>query len=119
MSPKSKKSEVPADKLALYDKLVSTNQSVERKGVSLPYTAANGNMFSFLTKEGRLALRLPTKERDAFLEKYKTRLCEQNGTTLKEYVEVPDELLAKTGELEAFFAVSYAYVSSLKPKKTR
>jgi TfoX/Sxy family transcriptional regulator of competence genes len=107
-----------ADGLAAYEKLVSTNPKVERKGAAMPYTSVNGHMFSFLTKEGRLALRLPQPERDAFLRKYKTKLCEQHGTVLAEYVEVPDALLAKTRELEPYFAKSYAYVGSLKPKPT-
>ena len=81
---------VPADKLELYEKLVATNPRVERKGATMPYTSLNGHMFSFLTKTGKLALRLPTKERDAFLKEYKTKLCEQHGSVLEEYVEVPD-----------------------------
>jgi TfoX/Sxy family transcriptional regulator of competence genes len=108
----------PADKLELYEKLVATNPSVERKGATMPYTSLNGHMFSLLTKTGKLALRLPTEERDAFLKKYKTKLCEQYGVVQKEYVEVPDSLLKKTRELKKFFDLSYAYVASLKPKPT-
>ncbi len=63
---------VPSDKLALYEKLVATNPSVERKGAMVPYTSLNGHMFSYLTKEGKLALRLPPGELEAFLKKYKT-----------------------------------------------
>jgi len=109
----------PADKLELYEKLVATNPSVERKGATMPYTSMNGHMFSFLTKTGTLALRLPSDERDAFLKKYKTKLCEQYGTVLEEYAEVPDALLRKTQELKKFFDLSYAYVRSLKPKPTK
>src|SRR5688572_26246799 len=105
--------------LEWYEKLVATNPKVERKGATMPYTSLNGHMFSFLTKTGKLALRLPTEERDAFLKKYKTKLCEQYGAVLKEYVEVPDSLLTKTQELMKFFDISYAYVASLKPKPTR
>lgn len=72
----------------------------------MPYTSLNGHMFSFLTKEGRLALRLPTEERVAFLKKYKTNLCEQHGTVMKEYVEVPDTPFRKTKELKRFFDLS-------------
>ena len=56
---------------------------------------------------------------EAFLEKYKARLCQAYGIVQKEYVEVPDELLAKTSELKKYFDVSVAYVSSLKPKPTK
>ena len=110
---------VPADKLALYERLVATNPAVERKGAAMPYTAVGGHMFSFLTPAGTLALRLPESERDAFLKKYKTKLCEQHGRVLKEYVEAPAALLKKTREIKKYFDVSYAYAASLKPKPTR
>jgi hypothetical protein len=104
--------------LKLYEKLVATNPSVQRKGATMPYTSVNGHMFSLFTREAWLALRLPTEEREAFLKKYKTKLCEQYGTVMPEYVQVPDALLKKTQELRKFFDLSYAYVSSLKPKST-
>ncbi|MCI0683023.1 MAG: hypothetical protein L0Y71_13055 [Gemmataceae bacterium] len=110
---------VPANILELYEALVATNPSVERKGAAMPYTSLNGHMFSFLTKTGTLALRLPAAERDAFLKKYKTKLCEQHGAVLEEYVEVPGSLLRKTRELQRYFGLSYAYVASLKPKPTK
>jgi hypothetical protein len=113
--PKSA-SELPAEAIALYDRLVATQPAVERKGATMPYTSVNGHMFSFLTKEGALALRLPDKERAAFLKKYKTKLCEQHGTVMTEYVLVPDALLKRTKELARHFAASYLYATALKPK---
>ena len=110
--------EVAADKLALYEKLVATLPSVTLKGATMPYTSVNGNMFSYLSKDGKLALRLPPEPREAFLKKYKTKLFEAYGIVQKEYVEVPDALLKKTSELKEFFKLSFAYVSSLKPKPT-
>ncbi|NIS80229.1 MAG: hypothetical protein GTO14_08475 [Anaerolineales bacterium] len=111
--------EIYATNLDLYEKLVAMNPTVDRKGATMPYTSLNGCMFSFLTKEGKLALRLPAEERDMFLEKFETKLCEQHGTVMKEYVEVPDTLLKKTQELKKYFDISYAYVGSLKPKPTK
>jgi hypothetical protein len=112
-------SEVPADKLKLYEKLVATLPGVQRKGATVPYTSLNGHMFSYMSKAGTLALRLPTEAREAFLKKYKTTLCKQYGIVQKEYVEVPDALLKKTAELKKFFALSFDYVSGLKPKPTK
>jgi hypothetical protein len=109
---------VPSEKLALYEKLVATNPAVTRKGATVPYTSQNGHMFSYLSKEGKLALRLPAVERAAFLNKYKAKLCEAYGVVQPEYVEVPDSLLASTQELKKFFDSSHAYVASLKPKPT-
>jgi TfoX/Sxy family transcriptional regulator of competence genes len=104
--------------LALYEKLVATNPKIERKGDTMPYTSLNGHMFSLLTKEGWLALRLPEDEREAFLKKYKTNLAVQYGAVMKEYVQVPDALLKKTAELRRYFDSSYAYATTLKPKPT-
>jgi hypothetical protein len=70
------------------------------------------------TKDGRMALRLPSPAREDFLKKYKTILCEQYGVVQKEYVIVPPALLAKTAELKRHFDASYTYVASLKPKAT-
>jgi hypothetical protein len=115
----AKEPPVPPDNLELYEKLVATNPSVERKGDTVPYTSVNGHMFSYLTKSGTLALRLPEDVRAAFLKKYKTKLCEAYGIVQKEYVEVPDALLKKTRELKKYFDLSYGYVSALKPKPTK
>lgn len=104
------------EELRLYDKLVATIPSVERKGATVPYTSHNGHMFSYLSKAGTLALRLPDNIRQTFLEKYQTTLCKQYGVVQKEYVEVPKPLLRKTAELKKYFALSFEYVRGLKPK---
>ncbi len=111
-------SEIPADKLELYEKLAATIPGVTVKGATVPYTSLNGHMFSYLSKEGRLELRLPEQVREGFLKKYKTSLSMAYGLVQKEYVEVPEKLLEKTAELKNYFAQSFAYVSSLKPKPT-
>jgi hypothetical protein len=104
--------------LDLYDRLIATQPDVQRKGATMPYTSHNGHMFSFLTPDGHLALRLPSSERDAFMASYRTGICEQYGKVMKEYVEVPDSLLRDVDELEPHFEISYRYVDSLKPKPT-
>ncbi len=56
------------------------------------------------------------QERAAFLEKYRTSLAAHYGLMQPEYVVVPGALLAKTKELQRYFAISYAYVAAMKPK---
>ena len=46
---KAPASTIPADRLASYERLISTLPGVDRKGATMPYTAVNGHMFSFLT----------------------------------------------------------------------
>src|SRR5258708_4951800 len=91
-----------AAKIELYDKLIKTNPKIERKGDTMPYTAINGNMFSYLAKDGFMALKLPGKEREAFLVKYKTTLFHQYGIIQKEYVTVPHTLLENTAALKKY-----------------
>jgi hypothetical protein len=114
-----KESTIPAATIVLYDKVINTMDGVERKGDTVPYTSLNGHMFSYLTKEGSLALRLPKDAIDDFLTKYKTKLCEAYGIVQKEYVMVPGALLKNTAELKKHFAESYKHVASLKPKQTK
>ena len=110
---------VPSDPLAWYDQLVATIANVERKGATVPYTSWNGHMFSYLTSDGTLALRLPAEARAEFLERYHTGLVEAYGVVQKEYVVVPDELFKNTQELKSFFRLSYDYVKAMKPKPSK
>lgn len=109
----------PAEQVALYEKLVALFPDVERKGAGFPYTSVNGNMFSLLNEQGKLALRLGEKEREAFLVKYGTTLNTAYGIVMKEYVVVPDALLRDTGKLKPHFAASLTYARSLRAKPTK
>ena len=112
-----KSSVVPADKLALYEKLVATIPKVERKGDTNPYTSLNGHMFSHMTPDGCLAIRLSDDDRDAFMKKYKAKAYVAYGVIKKDWVVVPEALLKKTSELATYFERSYRYVKTLKPKR--
>lgn len=113
---KAKKVNISPEILGSYDKLISNYPGLERKGANMPYTSLNGHMFSFLDAKGNFNLRLPEKEREYFIEQYKTTLSVQHGVVMKEYVLVPTELLKKTSSLKKYFDQSYNYAKSLKPK---
>ncbi len=105
-------------RLEYYSKLVGSHPEAVLKGDTVPYTSLNGNMYSYLSKDGFLALRLGKDDREAFLEKYKTTLVYAYGIIQKEYVTVPDILLQNIAEMKPYFELSYRYASSLKPKAT-
>lgn len=112
--------QVPTDKLERYRQLIERHPEIDLKGgKKLPYTSHNGNMFSMLSKDGRVGLRLGKDEREAFIKKYSSKRFENYGAVMKEYVEVPDALLDNLDELLPYLAMSYAYVQTLKPKPTR
>jgi len=102
-----------AEKLALYKKLVATRR-VRLKSGKMPHTSLNGNIYSFLTKEGMLILRLGPDSRAALFEKYECEPIEQLSAEMTEYVVVPDALLTNPPELKKYFALSYAHAKSLK-----
>jgi hypothetical protein len=116
---KTKASGIPEDILQLYEALIAGLPGIERKGAAMPYTSYNGHMFSFLSADGTLALRLPEKERNEFLKKYKTELVIAHGVVMKEYAAVPESLLKKTKELSPYFDISLKYIKTLKPKPTK
>ena len=105
--------------LGAYERLVATNPDVERKGKTLPYTALNGHMFSFLGEGGVIALRLSVDDRQAFMARYGAPLHEAHGAVLREYVSVPEALAGDTATLAPWFERSRAYVAGLKPKATK
>jgi hypothetical protein len=111
-----RQSNIPADKLDLYEKLIGTYPKIERKGAAHPYTSLNGHMFTYLDQTGAMGLRLPKDEVEAFLKKYKTTLFKSYGVVKKDYVTVPDTLLKNTNELKKYLEISYEYVKTLKPK---
>jgi TfoX/Sxy family transcriptional regulator of competence genes len=113
----AKKKTSATEQSLLYDKLIATNPAIERKGDANPYTSINGNMFTLL-HQSKLAIRLSEEEREKFLRKYKTALFEAYGTVMKEYVAVPEKLLANTKELAKYLNLSYEYAITLKPKPT-
>lgn len=112
------RSGIPPENLAGYDRIIATIPGVERRGATMPYTSVNGNMSSFLTPTGGLALRLSEGDRAAFLERHGADLHEAHGRVLREYVSVPDPVMRDVAEMGPWFAASFAYVSSLKPKPT-
>jgi hypothetical protein len=118
--PTVKKTVIPDEKVALYDKLIATNPKIERKGAKNPYTALNGHMFTLLNPpNGDLAIRLSEEEREKFIKKYKTKIFVAYGAVMKEWVAVPDALLKKTKELAKYLDLSYEYVKTLKPKPSK
>ena len=105
-------------KIDLFARLVETTPSAVLKGDTIPYCSMNGHMYCYLSKEGLLALRLPADTRTHFLEQYNTTLMTAYGIVQKEYVVVPDSLLADTEALRPWFNASFVHVGLLRPKPT-
>ena len=106
----------PADRLALYEELVSSVDGVERKGAANPYTSRNGYMTSFIDKAGEVSIRLDKADRERFIEQYGSRISMQYGKNMPQFVVVPDGLLERQDELLPWFVRSWEWVGTLDPK---
>ncbi len=104
------------DTLAFYDKLVAQCDDFDRKGKTMPYTSANGYMFSLINKEGQLGFRLPKDVATAFKEKYDSDIFKSHGAVMKDYVLIPEKLFDDVALLKDYLQQSYEYVMSLPPK---
>ena len=106
----------PLEKLELYEELVASVPGVERKGAANPYTSRNGHMTSFLDKEGEVSIRLDEEDRQEFMDEYDSRIAEQYGAQMKEFVVVPDDLLGNLVEVRDWFVRSWDWVGTKEPK---
>lgn len=107
------------EKLKIYDKLIAITPDVERKGKTVPYTSANGYMFSQLNKQGEIGIRLPKEARAKFMEAYENKPFMSYGAVMREYVLVPEKLLDELELLSTYLTEGYRYVCSLEPKPTK
>lgn len=107
------------DPLAVYQSLVTIVPGLQIKGAKSNYTSHNGNMFSFLSTENRLALRLSDEDRAAFLKKHPGTECYQHGALMKHYVLVPDSMLGNKRQLNTLFQKCWSNAETLKSKPTK
>lgn len=110
---------IPTDKLELYDQLIASFGKLERKGKTTPYTSLNGHMTSFLDKTGRMGLRLSQEQIEEFITEHRSMRMEQHGRTMKDFVVIPDSLLADQKSMLNYLELSTAHTAGLKPKPTK
>jgi len=102
--------------LEFYNKLVNACPNFERKGKTMPYTSANGYMFSLLNKAGELGFRLSKDSQTVFKEKYNSTIFKSYGAVMRDYVLVPEHLYNEFDLLVDYLNESYNYVMFLEPK---
>ena len=102
--------------LALYDQLVDRCPRFERKGKTVPYTSANGHMFSLLNKEGELGFRYSKDVQEQYIQEWSTTILKSYGAVMRGYVLIPDEMFDDLDTLSDYLNESYDYVISLEPK---
>jgi len=104
------------EKLKTYDALVAKCTRFERKGKTMPYTSANGYMFSLLNKAGEIGIRFSKEVQEKYIKELNTSYYQSHGANLKGYILIPEKMLGDLDTLAKYLDESYDYVMSLKPK---
>jgi len=82
----------------------------------MPYTSANGYMFSLLNKAGKIGIRFFEEVQQKYIEEFSSTIYKSYGAVMKGYVQIPDKMLEDLDNLAKVLDESYDYVMSLEPK---
>lgn len=104
------------DKLKRYDELIAKCPRFDRKGKTVPYTSANGYMFSILNKAGELGIRFSKEVQQQYIEDWDTGLFRSHNAVMHGYVLIPEHMLEDLDTLAMYLNESFDYVMSLEPK---
>lgn len=104
------------EKLKVYDELVAKCTRFKRKGKTVPYTSANGHMFSLLNKSGEIGIRFSKDVQQSHIETFNSSLYTSHNVVMKGYVLIPDEMLKDLDIVAKHLNDSYDFVMRLDPK---
>ena len=104
------------EKLKIYDELVAKCPRFQRKGKTMPYTSANGYMFSLLNKAGEIGIRFPKKIQEKYIEEFDSTIFKSYDSIMRGYVLIPEKMLEDLENIAEYLNESYDYVMSLEPK---
>ena len=104
------------EKLKIYDELVSKCSRFERKGKTMPYTSANGYMFSLLNKAGEIGIRFSKEVQKKYIEEFDSGIYKSYNAVMQGYVLIPEKMLEDLDTLATYLDESYDYVMSLETK---
>jgi hypothetical protein len=104
------------EKLKIYDDLIDKCLRFERKGKTMPYTSANGYMFSALNKAGDIGIRFSKTTQEEYIKKFNTTIFKSYNSVMKGYILIPDEMLEDLDKVAVLLNESYDYVMTLEPK---
>ena len=104
------------EKLKVYDELVTKCPRFERKGKTVPYTSANGYMFSLLNKEGEIGIRFSKNVQKKYIEEFGSSIYKSYNSIMHGYVLIPEDMLEDLDNVAKYFDESYDYVMSLEAK---
>ncbi|WP_297690697.1 hypothetical protein [uncultured Eudoraea sp.] len=104
------------EKLQIYDALVAKCERFNRKGKTMPYTSANGYMFSLYNKASEIGIRFSKEVQKKYMEEYNTAIYKSYNAVMQGYILITEEMLADLNNVAKLLDENYDYVMSLEPK---
>jgi len=106
--------------MATFDSVLPDDPRVERKQMfGMPAAFAGGNLFAGLF-ESSMMLRLPADKRAEFLAlPGASEFSPMPGRPMKEYVAVPETMLAERENLKAWIEASFEYANGMVAKEPK
>lgn len=104
------------EKLKRYDQLIAKCDRFERKGKTMPYTSANGHMFSLLNKAGEIGIRFSKEVQQKYIEAFNTTIFKSYNSVMHGYVLIPESMLEDLDDVAKYLNESYEYVMGLESK---
>lgn len=104
------------EKLKVYDELVTKCSRFKRKGKTMPYTSANGYMFSLFNKDNEIGIRFSKEVQEKYIKEWPTTIYKSYGAVMKGYVLIPEKMLGDLDSVAKYLDESYDYVMTLDPK---
>ncbi len=109
----------PPELIARFDELAAEAPDATRKLMfGFPSLVLAGHMFMGLY-EDLLVLRLGADDRSALMEQGGQVFAPMAGRPMKDYVVVPEAVLADTADMGRWVARARAYAASLPPKQPK
>lgn len=104
------------EKLKTYDAMVTQCSKFERKGKTMPYTSANGYMFSLFNKANEIGIRFSKEIQKRYIEEFNTTLYKSYGAIMQGYILIPEVMWKEEKTIVKLLNESYDYVMSLPTK---
>ncbi|WP_422104241.1 hypothetical protein [Winogradskyella sp.] len=104
------------EKLKVYDALIDRCSRFERKGKTMPYTSANGYMFSLFNKAGEIGIRFSKEVQHKYIQEFNSSTYTSYNAIMQGYVLIPENMWDDLDKLAEYLNESYDYVMSLPPK---
>ena len=104
------------EQLKIYDELVSKCSRFKRKGKTMPYTSANGYMFSLFNKADEIGIRFSKEVQNKYIQEYDTSIYKSYNAVMRGYILITQDMLEDSNNVAKLLNESYDYVMSLEPK---